>query len=236
MVTTANTTEADQDWVKQRMYWKLNALEAAQDPRTPEDHLMRSGFHNLAWYQACTARDPMTTKLSGWLIALASSWPGDSGDHAAAIVAATTMSRCASTDQLLRLARGIRPGGSDWTGAVSALAAHPSSSDEVVAWALVAVMDHPSDGPEQAAAAAGSFVPYARRLSHQARTMGRTQVADAHLSRTPAELAHELIDVAASINVLFPDPQLRRVAARVSLTFNGSPTELVHAVQVATAA
>lgn len=215
-----DSVESDEDWVANMRYVGLTAAAAAKDPRTPERYLLECGMRGIEYFTAMTQRPNLSPSLVRRLLWWADCWPGNRDEHAAAIAAALTLPG-ATTHELIAMARSLRPCPGA-TVAVAALAAHPASNNEVVAWALqAAVFGEDMHTAPAAAASHGSFVPYAIRLTRRARTSTLGDEIDA------------VVDMATSIDALFPDEVTRHTAAQLSLTFAGPPDQLAAAVHAA---
>ena len=212
-------------------HWQLSPLEAALDPDTPQkwllEHPLRTGTEDdLAWYRAVAARRPLGEALQRRLFTLATQWRGPDSVHAHVVAVAVTLPRCRTVADLLDLADGLR-----WSPAadvaVTALTTHPECTEVVLARALTAVQASDGSAAMHAAAAWGSFYPYAWRL-----TCGSDP---AWHKTTPRARALRVAAVAERIAARFPQPDTRRVAALAALTFHGPLADLAVAVAASVA-
>ena len=206
---------------------KLTPLQAALDPRTPEDwllhcHPVRVGFEDdVAWYRAVASRDPLGESLQRPLHNLAVLWPGPDDCHEQVLAAAIALPRRRTEADLVDLAGVLRWGAQGRPGCRGRHRPPPLQR----ARALQSAQAGDNGPAARAAAAGGSFVPYARWLARTGRR-GTPSTLNAVVARHAT--------LATRIAASYPDPGTRRVDAQASMTWTGSTTALRAAVTAAT--
>ena len=212
------------EWVAQGRYLALTAEEAAADPRTPDRYLYESGIRSLAQYQALCQRRHLSPDLRRALVKAASAWPGTRSEMDAGAAAALTHLPGLTRNDLLDIAQRL-PVMADGSQAVLALAQHPAVTDDALIWAFHCTGIPPQSAVGYAVASTGSLVPYAWRVYNR--------------QGNAANLPYGRVDsVATLINALvelFPNPQVRAVAAVAGLTFAGTAAQLANTLTLAVA-
>jgi hypothetical protein len=220
-VTAAALT--DEEFFHRRAYAFLPQVEAAKDPRTPEEHLLQMLPDSSDTFFAMVERRPMGKELARQLVRYAGVVHALRKDRARrneSVAQAAQLPHV--TDWWLRdLARKLDRWAPGFDDAVLTLVRHPSSTEQVAADALCLAAGGFGTGTalEQSVAATGRLAPTALRLLRTERQR-RAEV--------PAMAAESTLAIIGELDEAIGDNlPMRRIVASLGATWCGNRADLL---------